>query len=102
MREKVVMEVNKFDDYILWSSQDNRLNAWHIALLAAIFIIAARQKRTVGIQISRRMIMTLSHIQTIPTYHKYFKELEIYGYFYYRPSYHPGMKSEIDLKQPLR
>ncbi|WP_348797977.1 hypothetical protein [Flavobacterium adhaerens] len=41
--------------------------------------------------------MSLSHISTIPTYHKYFKELQQMGYINYRPSYHPGYRSEVSI-----
>ncbi len=33
------------------------------------------------------------------TYHKYFKELQERGIIVYRSSYHPGVKSEVDIKK---
>lgn len=80
---------------------DKRLNAWHIALLAALVLLAIRQGRTIRIMVSRSILMRLSHIRTLPTYHKYFRELQSFGYFIYRPSYHPVTKSEIDFEQRL-
>ncbi|WP_230392497.1 hypothetical protein [Flavobacterium sp. LC2016-01] len=41
--------------------------------------------------------MELSHVNTLPTYHKYFKQLQDLGYIKYSPSYHPGYKSEVKL-----
>ncbi|MDR6513775.1 hypothetical protein J2780_000339 [Chryseobacterium camelliae] len=41
--------------------------------------------------------MTFSNIRTLPTYHKYFKELQEFGYINYSPSYHPGYRSTIEI-----
>lgn len=81
------------------TEQDSRLNVWHIALLAALYIVAAKQDKCKQIRVKRSEIMALSHVSTVPTYHKYFKELQDFGYIIYRPSYHPGVRSEIDLLQ---
>jgi hypothetical protein len=81
--------------------KDNRLNVWHVSILVALFLISMKQGRRDQVKVSRSKIMALSHINTLPTYHKYFKELQELGYIRYRPSYHPGVRSEIDLlKQP--
>jgi len=36
--------------------------------------------------------MSFSHIRTLPTYDKFFKELQEFGYIKYGPTYHPGYK----------
>lgn len=77
---------------------DKRLNIWHIALLLAILKLSYLQNSDKIVKVSRSKIMKLSHINTIPTYHKYFKELQIFGYFNYTPSYHPGVRSFVELK----
>ena len=41
--------------------------------------------------------MALSHIKTLPSYHKYLKELQELSIIKYTPSYHPGYKSEVEL-----
>lgn len=74
-----------------------RLNGLHVALLGAVLLLGFRQGRVTRIKVSRGIMMRLSHIYTVPTYHKYLKELQLLGYFAYRPSYHPKMRSEIDL-----
>ncbi|MCR5863406.1 hypothetical protein LRS05_15345 [Flavobacterium sp. J372] len=90
-------QLNSALDAIL---KDERLNVWHISLLAALFILAFRQDRIKHVKVSRSQLMALSHISTVPTYHKYFKELQEMGYVVYRASYHPGVRSEVDfLKQ---
>ena len=78
--------------------EDPRLNVWHFALLFAILSLGYKQGQMQNIKVSRSKIMALSHINTIPTYHKYFKELQNLGYIEYFPSYHPGFKSEVYLK----
>jgi len=93
------MQANDIINYFLAIEKDDRLNVWHIAILAAIMAIAIEQGRLCGIRVSRSKIMTKSHIHTLPTYHKYFKELQDLGYITYRPSYHPGVRSEIDIRR---
>lgn len=66
-----------------------------------VLAMALQQGRLFGIKVSRSKIMAKSHVNTLPTYRKYFKELQGLGYISYRPSYHPGVRSEVDfLKQP--
>ncbi|WP_339655805.1 hypothetical protein [Flavobacterium frigidarium] len=85
-------------DFLLIYMEDPRLNVWHFALLLAILSLGYKQGQMQNIKVSRSKIMALSHINTIPTYHKYFKELQNLGYIEYFPSYHPGVKSEVYLK----
>lgn len=77
--------------------RDCRLNSWHISILFSLLILALRQGRLLKVTVNRSKIMSLSHIRTLPTYHKYFKDLQEFGYIHYRPSYHPGVKSEVDI-----
>jgi len=76
---------------------DPRLNVWHFSLLLAIVRLAYRQNESKIIRVSRSKLMAMSHINTTPTYHKYFKELQNYGYIKYTPSYHPGYRSIVEL-----
>jgi hypothetical protein len=76
---------------------DPQLNVWHISLLLAIIRLAYQQKESNNIRVSRSKLMKMSHINTIPTYHKYFKELQDFGYVKYCPSYHPDYRSTIEL-----
>lgn len=79
---------------------DPRLNVWHICLLLAIARLAYRQNESKIIRVSRSKLMAMSHINTTPTYHKYFKELQNYGYIKYSPCYHPGYRSTVELMLP--
>ena len=76
---------------------DPRINTWHFSILIALITFALKQQSYKHVKVRRRDVMTLSHIHTLPTYHKYFKELQDFGYITYRRSYHPGIFSEIDL-----
>lgn len=78
-------------------SRDDRINVWHIGMVMAMLISRDGTGQEV-IKISRRIVMQLSCIRSISTYHKYLSQLVEYGYVRYRPSYHPGIKSEIELR----
>lgn len=97
------MTTNELLRFIATIEKDNRLTAWHLCLLTAILFLALKQGRAEAVKVSRSRIMRLAHITTLPTYHKYFKSLQQLGYIVYRPSYHPGVRSELDLKkQPCK
>lgn len=78
-------------------SGDDRVNVWHISIIVAIIQIAIAQNEKKIIRVSRSRIMEKAHIKTIPTYHKYFKELQQFGYMRYTPSYHPKGRSYIEI-----
>lgn len=94
---KDLMKAETLISCIDYYKHDRRLKVWHFALLVGLYVVAIRQRRITRIKISRSMVMAVSHIDTAPTYHKYLKELNEYGYVQYRPSYHPGIRTEVDL-----
>lgn len=85
--------------YLSIYMDDPKLNVWHLAILTAILNLGYMQGERQRIKVSRRKLMLLSHINTLPTYHKYFKQLQDLGYIKYMPSYHPGYRSEVELYQ---
>ncbi len=87
----------KWISFLRKISDDERLNVWHIAIAVAIIQLAIAQDEKNKIRVTRCKLMKKSHIKTIPTYHKYFKELQRFGYTRYTPSYHPGGKSYIEI-----
>lgn len=91
------MSSEELMEFLAIYEKDRRLNVWHLALLIAVLRCAYRQRERLVIRVSRSRIMDMSHVNTLPTYHKYFKELQDMGYIRYRPSYHPGYRSEIEL-----
>lgn len=88
---------NQVMNYLSIYMADSRLSVWHLAILMAILSLGYRQGEEKIIKVSRSKLMQLSHINTLPTYHKYFKQLQELGYIKYRPSYHPGYKSEVEI-----
>ncbi|CAD0004749.1 hypothetical protein [Flavobacterium chungangense] len=84
-------------EYLPNYMDDQRLNIWHLAILTAILGLGYKQGQGRRIKVSRRKIMKLSHVNTLQTYHKYFKQLQDLGYLKYKPSYHPSCKSEVKL-----
>ena len=91
------MEPHNLLKYMKLFERDVSLNVWHFALLSAILYLGYRQGQLKIIKVSRSKIMALSHIKTLPTYHKYFKELQVMGYIRYTPSYHQRYRSEVEL-----
>ncbi|AQX02336.1 hypothetical protein [Elizabethkingia anophelis] len=83
--------------FLIFIGKDSRLNVWHLALLSALVQLAYIQKEGKIIHVSRSKLMEKSHISTIPTYHKYFKQIQDMGYIRYTPSYHPGYRSTVEL-----
>ncbi|HCD9234055.1 TPA: hypothetical protein NEG48_001028 [Elizabethkingia anophelis] len=83
--------------FLIFIGKDSRLNVWHLALLSALAQLAYIQKEGKIIHVSRSKLMEKSHISTIPTYHKYFKQLQEMRYIKYIPSYHPGYRSTVEL-----
>ena len=101
MKEANKLKEDRLMNYLLIYMEDPRLNVWHFALLLAIISLGYKQGQMQNIKVSRSKIMALSHIYTLPTYHKYFKELQCFGYIEYTPSYHPGARSEIKLNEKV-
>ncbi|GIQ60935.1 hypothetical protein Flavo103_40710 [Flavobacterium collinsii] len=101
MTQTNIVGIDKVIDYLSMYMEDPKLNVWHLALLTAILSLGNKQGERHRIKVSRSKLMQLSHINTLPTYHKYFKQLQELGYIKYSPSYHPGYKSEVELCKKL-
>ena len=90
-------EAERWFDFFDTIDNDPRLSVWHIALLTAIARLAYKQHEKRIIHVSRSKLMKLSHINSITSYHKYFKELQKLGYINYVPSYHPNYRSTVEI-----
>lgn len=82
--------------FLLHFCSDSRIKVSHIAMVFA-FVQLADKGLDRPIYISRKLVMKHARIRSIVTYHKFLKELQAYGYVYYVPSYHPGIRSFIQL-----
>ena len=74
---------------------DSRLKPIHISLSIALCHSWMLSQFQHSYRISRRILMKASRIRSKATYHKTLKDLQMYGYIKYLPSYHPLKASEI-------
>ena len=77
--------------------EDERLNPTHISLYIALFQFWNLNHFQNPISISRNEMMKLSKISAFGTYHKCIKELQIFGYIEYIPSFNPYKGSLVNL-----
>jgi hypothetical protein len=87
----------KWLKYLFRVNQDDRLNVYHLAIILAIVQAAIEQKSSRVVRISRSKLLNSSLIRTFPTYHKYLHDLQDLGYIKYIPSYHPGIRSTVEI-----
>lgn len=76
---------------------DRQMTCWHLTLYIAIFYLWQTDGIGHTVQISRKKLMELSRINSIATYHKCIRQLVLYGYIDYTPSYHPMHGSLVRL-----
>ena len=79
---------------------DPRINVWHIGILLAIADISYHGKGSNPVTITRKLVMRLSHIQSLATYHKCIRQMEEYGYIKYSPSYNHYRGTTVELMRP--
>ena len=81
---------------------DARLRPIHIALSTALCHAWIASQFQQPYSVSRSQLMQASRIQSKATYHKTLRELQVFGYLEYTPSYHPHNGSSVRLKTPDR
>ena len=82
-------------------ASDKRVNVWHIGTYYALIQLWLQSDQQNTFQISRRKVMALARIGSIVTYHKCIKELQLFGYIIYTPSYNPFLGSKVCLINEL-
>lgn len=87
-------------EYLLSFSHDERITAWHMAIIYGILMLSDGDNISLPIQISRERVMRHAHVNSYMTYHKCMKELQQFGYIKYFPSYHPALGSKVILAHP--
>jgi hypothetical protein len=90
--------LNKF---LSCAKSDERITAWHICLYAALLYCQETGDCRSPASITRREVMQLSHIHSLPTYHKYINELVEFGYIRYLPSYNCFLGSLVWFNEEL-
>jgi hypothetical protein len=78
-------------------AQDSRLKPVHISLSVALCHRWTLGRFQRSYRVSRRILMQASRIRSKATYHRALRELQGFGYFRYKPSYHPAKGSEITM-----
>jgi hypothetical protein len=76
---------------------DNRLQPVHISLSLALFHSWTADQLRSPFKVTRKILMKSSHIRSKATYHKAIKELQLFGYLRYCPSYHPINASQAEI-----
>ena len=78
---------------------DHRIGPVHISLYMAIFHLYHLNHFISPVPVNRALLMELSKIRGLATYHKCIKELEEGGYIQYLPSHDSRVMSEIHLQK---
>ena len=76
---------------------DVRLKPVHISLSVALCHAWIKSEFCQTYNVSRRQLMQASRIQSKAAYHKALRDLQIFGYVEYRPSYHRVKASAVTL-----
>ncbi len=66
---------------------DKRLSVWHFSMYMTLVLLWHKNELVNPFPISRMSVMELAHIHSFATYHKCIKQLELFGYIRYNPSY---------------
>jgi hypothetical protein len=77
--------------------EDHRIGPTHISLFLAILYFYRKQEYILPIYVYRKELMRQAKISAFGTYHKGMRELKVYGYIGYVPSYNPVLGSLVYL-----
>lgn len=93
-----MMETGKqLTNFLQLASMNKHIHQSHVSLYSAILMCYNKSYCNNPFRVSRRELMKHSAIHSFATYHKCMKDLVIYGYVEYQPSYHPHLASQITL-----
>lgn len=93
----ILTMLNELLEFLERATHQNRLNASHVSMCAALWTIKASQHGQHAFSISRRKVMQLACIRSSGTYHKNIRDLQAWGLITYIPSYHPAHGSTVSL-----
>jgi hypothetical protein len=85
--------------FFVIAAEDKRLSTSHICVYLALCAAHGASNFQHPFPISRRKIMRACNIQGIATYHKCIRQLHLFGYIRYFPSYHPTQGSLVELTE---
>ena len=78
-------------------SEDNRLSPFHISLYNALFMIWNECGFDTELSVNRNDMMKLSKIGNANTYTKILRDLDLFGYVVYKPSFNPIIGSKVTI-----
>lgn len=88
-------KLQQLSKFIHQMVSDDRLKPIHIALSTALCHALITNEFQQPYPVSRRLLMSASGIRSKATYHKAIRELQLFGYLKYSPSYHPVKGSAV-------
>jgi hypothetical protein len=92
------MEVSsRYGKTLVQLIQDQQINTGHLGLMMALLYFSESHDNSNPFPITRKKVMQLSHMKSLPTYYKYMRELVQYGHIQYLPSNHPTKGSLVYL-----
>lgn len=84
--------------FLEYATKDCRICKSHISVYLAVFHQWVLRGFPSAVNLYCRDIMPVAKISSKATYHRIIKELHLYGYICYRPSYYGKRASEIKLQ----
>lgn len=87
--------LNNFIDAI---KDDPRIGPAHISLYAALLALGYSQSFHGAIKISNRTLRAQCKLYGCATYYRVLKELHLYGYIFYQPTFDHVKGSRVQLK----
>jgi len=80
--------------------EDHRIGPTHISLFLGILYLYRKQEYAMPICVYRKELMRQAKISAFGTYHRAMRDLKLYGYIGYVPSYNPVLGSLVYLLCP--
>ncbi|MBB6271433.1 hypothetical protein HDF26_001860 [Pedobacter cryoconitis] len=87
----------QLSSFLKLASKNKRIKQSHLSLYGAILMCCTQSHCHNPFRVTRSELMKHSAIRSFATYHKCIKELMIYDYIDYQPSFHPHLASQITL-----
>ena len=74
---------------------DNRITTAHISVFMALFERWSKRGFEGPVAFKRQELMESAKISGLATYHKCIRDLEVFGYIRYLPSFNPAKCSQV-------
>lgn len=91
----MAMQISALTIFYEQIKEDSRICPSHIAVYMALFQYWHLCGFQNPVPITRQEVMAAAKISGLATYHKCIRELHLYGYIIYQPSYNPQKSSLV-------